>query len=45
MVQLMLAKIQTMEVANSEWVDCYNNAKWNGAINVSKDLDNESGRR
>ena len=41
-VNMILSFVTT---GNSEWVDCYNNAKWNGAINVSKDLDNESGRR
>lgn len=25
---------------NSEWIDCWNSAEWNGAIDVSNDLDN-----
>ena len=25
---------------NSDWIDCWNSAEWNGAIDVSNDLDN-----
>lgn len=40
-VNMILSFVTT---GNSEWVDCYNNANWNGAIDVGKNLDNGSGR-
>lgn len=36
-VNMVLSFVTT---GNSDWIDCWNSAKWNGAINVSNDLDN-----
>lgn len=36
-VNMVLSFVTT---GNSDWIDCWNSAKWNGAIDVSNDLDN-----
>lgn len=36
-VNMVLSFVTT---GNSDWIDCWNSAKWNGAINVSNNLDN-----
>jgi len=36
-VNMVLSFVTT---GNSDWIDCWNSAEWNGAIDVSNDLDN-----
>lgn len=36
-VNMVLSFVTT---GNSEWIDCWNTAEWNGAIDVSNNLDN-----
>lgn len=36
-VNMVLSFVTT---GNSDWIDCWNSAEWNGAIDVSSDLDN-----
>ena len=36
-VNMVLSFVTT---GNSEWIDCWNTSQWNGAIDVSDDLDN-----
>ena len=36
-VNMVLSFVTT---GNSDWIDCWNSAEWNGAIDVSEDLQN-----
>lgn len=36
-VNMVLSFVTT---GNSDWIDCWNSAEWNGAIDVSNNLDN-----
>ena len=36
-VNMVLSFVTT---GNSEWIDCWNNSEWNGAIDVSENLQN-----
>ena len=36
-VNMVLSFVTT---GNSDWIDCWNNSEWNGAIDVSKNLQN-----